>query len=88
MPFAGVKVLSEVDMRLMMMFGAGASTCAAKCGGAAFSRINEVATTTVPAGTSPASLGAPEILLSLKIRRPLLLGSIRTLFRPPRCNEG
>jgi hypothetical protein len=64
--FAGVKVLSEVDERLMMMFGAGASSCAAKCGGAAFSRLTEVTTTTVPAGTSPAPPGGPEILLSLK----------------------
>jgi hypothetical protein len=43
-------VLSEVAKRLMMMSGAGASTCAAECGRPATSRINEVATTTVPAG--------------------------------------
>jgi hypothetical protein len=60
MPFAGVKVLSEVDKRLMMMFGAGVSTC----GGAAFSRLTEVATTAVPAGTSPAPRRGPAILLA------------------------
>jgi hypothetical protein len=49
MPFAGVKVLSEVDERLMMMFGAGALSCSSKCGG--ISRITKVTTTTVPAGT-------------------------------------
>ena len=31
-PNAGVTVLSEVAKRLMMMFGAGALTCATKCG--------------------------------------------------------
>jgi hypothetical protein len=41
-------VLSEVE-RLMMMSGPGASTCPTECGRAATSRLNEVATTTVPA---------------------------------------
>ena len=48
--FAGVMVLSEVAERLMMMSGSGASTCAAECGRTAASRLNEVVTTTVPAG--------------------------------------
>jgi hypothetical protein len=43
LPDAGGTVLSEVDKRLMMIFGAGASTCATKCGNAAFSRLTEVA---------------------------------------------
>ena len=43
-------VLSEVAQRLMMMSGSGASTSAAEYGQAATSRMNEVATTTVPAG--------------------------------------
>jgi hypothetical protein len=47
---AGVMVLSEVAKRLMMMSGSGASTCPAECGRSAASRLNEVATTTVPAG--------------------------------------
>jgi hypothetical protein len=46
-------VLSEVAERLMMMSGPGASTCPAECGGTAASRLNEVATTTVPAGHRP-----------------------------------
>ncbi|APG09749.1 hypothetical protein BKD09_15525 [Bradyrhizobium japonicum] len=47
---AGIMVLSEVAQRLMMMSGADASTSAAGYGRAATSRMNEVATTTVPAG--------------------------------------
>jgi hypothetical protein len=47
---AGVMVLSEVAQRLMMMSGADASTSAAGYGRTATSRMNEVATTTVPAG--------------------------------------
>jgi len=47
---AGVMVLSEVAKRLMMMSGPGASTCAAECRRTATSRLNEVATTTVPPG--------------------------------------
>ncbi len=47
---AGVMVLSEVAQRLMMMSGADASTSAAGYGRAATSRMNEVVTTTVPAG--------------------------------------
>jgi hypothetical protein len=43
LPDAGVTVLSEVDTRLMMIFGAGASTYATKCGNADFSRLTEVA---------------------------------------------
>jgi hypothetical protein len=43
-------VLSEVAERLMMMSGAGASTCATECGRTAASRNNEVTQTTVPAG--------------------------------------
>jgi hypothetical protein len=43
-------VLSEVAERLMMMSGAGASTCTAECGRAATSRLTEVTATTVPAG--------------------------------------
>jgi hypothetical protein len=43
-------VLSEVAKRLMMMSGSDASTSAAKCDRVATSRINEVVTTTVPAG--------------------------------------
>jgi hypothetical protein len=35
----------------MIVFGAGASTCGAKCGQFAFRRFTEVAITTVPAGT-------------------------------------
>jgi hypothetical protein len=42
-------VLSEVVERLMMMSRLGASTCPTECGGTATSRLNEVATTTVPA---------------------------------------
>lgn len=38
------------ETRLMMMSGADASTSAAECGRAATSRMNEIATTTVPAG--------------------------------------
>jgi hypothetical protein len=41
----------------MMVFGAGASTYAAKCGEPAFSRLTEVAITTVPAGTSTGPAG-------------------------------
>jgi hypothetical protein len=36
----------------MIVFGAGASTCAAACEQRAASRLTEVAITTVPAGTS------------------------------------
>lgn len=46
---AGVTVLSEVVERLMMMSGPGASTCPTECGRTAPSRLNEAATTTVPA---------------------------------------
>ncbi len=42
MPGIGVTVLSEVAVRLMMIFGAGALTCPTKCGGAAFSRLTKV----------------------------------------------
>lgn len=52
-------VLSEVARRLMMMSGADASTCGAECGQAAASRFNEVVTTTVPSGTSPARRTGP-----------------------------
>jgi hypothetical protein len=43
-------VLSEVAKRLMMMSGSDASTSAAECDKVATSRMNEVVTTTVPAG--------------------------------------
>jgi hypothetical protein len=56
---AGVMVLSEVAGRLMMMSGSGASTCTAGYGRAAASRLTEVTTTTVPAGTSPARRTGP-----------------------------
>ena len=39
-------------LSLMIVFGAGASSCAAKCKKFAFSRLIEVTITTVPAGTS------------------------------------
>ena len=69
MPGAGVTVLSEVAWRLMMIFGAGALTCATKCGGTAFSRLTKV---TQP----PSRRGhrrrrrAPEIALIQGIRSP------------------
>lgn len=43
-------VLSEVAKRLMMMSGSDASTSAVECDRGATSRMNEVVTTTVPAG--------------------------------------
>ena len=54
-PSAGVKVLSEVAKRLMMMFGAGALTCATKCGKTAFSRLTKVTQPPSRRGTSPAT---------------------------------
>jgi hypothetical protein len=42
MPGAGATVLSEVAKRLMMIFGAGALTCATKSGEAVFSRLTKV----------------------------------------------
>jgi hypothetical protein len=74
--FAGVMVLSEVARRLMMMSGSGASTCPAECGRSAASRLNEVATTTVPAGhRRPSRLG----------REPLI--DDHTSFAFPHSNE-
>jgi hypothetical protein len=56
-------VLSEVAKRLMMMSGSGASTCPAECGRTAASRLNEVATTTVPAGhRRPSRLGRQPLI--------------------------
>src|SRR6516165_1556941 len=88
MPFAGVKVLSEVGKRLTMMFGAGASTYRSKCGGAAFSRLTEVATTAVPAGTSPAPRRGPRFFEPSWIKQRPWPDPIRKLFHRPRCNEG
>jgi hypothetical protein len=69
-------VLSEVAQRLMMMSGSGASTCPAECGISAASRLNEVATTTVPAGhRRPSRLG----------REPLI--GDHTSFAFPHSNE-
>lgn len=63
--FAGVKVLSEVDERLMMMLGAGASWCAANRGGTGFSRLTEVTTTSVLAGYRRCRLADRRSFLSI-----------------------
>jgi hypothetical protein len=42
----------------MIVFRVGASTCGPKCDSVAFSRINEVTDTTIPAGTSTGAADA------------------------------
>ena len=68
-------VLSEVARRLMMMSGPGASTCATTYGRAAASRINEVATTTVPA-----DIAGP-------VNRVRILARDHAAFALPHSNE-
>lgn len=43
----------------MMMSASGTSTCGPECRLAAFSLMNEVTATTVPAGTSQVRLASP-----------------------------
>ena len=84
MPGAGVTVLSEVAERLMMIFGAGALTCATKCGRTAFSRLTKVAQP--PSQRDIAGDTYAGDRYSKKIRPPSA-GPIRSWFRPPKRNE-
>jgi hypothetical protein len=71
----------------MIVFGAGASTCATKSEEIASSRLTEVTVTTVPAGT-PTDAANPQAGSWLALRPPWSLLPIRIRCRRSRCSAG